>query len=425
MGVVWAAVEVASGEARALKFLKDDEDPKAHARLLREARAASEIRHPNVARVLEVGELEDGQPFLVMDLLDGETLAARLAREGALPLAEIARLFGQVIDAVEAAHARRIVHRDLKPDNVFLVAGAGACDVRVLDFGIAKDVARDADGSTSLTATGAMIGTPHYMAPEQIFGDSDVDARADVWALGVMLYECAAGKRPTTGSGVGQVLKIIATDAIAPLDAVAPGAPRELTAILSRMLARDRDARPTLAQLRTVLEGLEGGPLSALAARTTDGTATLDTETPRASRAPARTPPPRPVSSNEETPERIERRKWLFGTLGLSALATFTWFALTHRAPAATTAPPDTVDAAIASVEDASTEDHAVARAEPAAPDAAVVLAPPPPHRRAVPAQDAGVAPRVEARGDAVVDAGVSASVDAGTSVNILSHDRT
>ncbi len=254
MGVVWAAGELATGRVVALKFLRDTgtTDPKTHQRFLREARAAMAVRHPNVATVSEVLETPAGAPFLVMDFLQGESLRERLRRDQVLSVQEVSRIMVPVTHAVEAAHAIGIVHRDIKPENIFLTKG----DVRVLDFGIAKRLPRPGEGEmlTSLTTTGALIGTPYYMAPEQIFGDEDIDVRVDVWALGIVLYECLAGVRPTQGIGLGQILKIITNDQIRPLEQVAVHLPRDITQLVTQMLSRQRDHRPSLATVRRALE---------------------------------------------------------------------------------------------------------------------------------------------------------------------------
>lgn len=252
MGVVWDAVDERTGERRALKFLRADKesDGSNEARLLREAHASATVAHPNVARVFEVLELPEGTPFLVMERLEGETLRARLSRVGTLEPAEVVRIVVAIAEALRAAHARGIVHRDLKPDNVFVLRDGA---VKVIDFGIAKDLR--AKDETGLTATGAMLGTLHYMAPEQVFGDVDVDERADVWALGVVAYECVAGKRPTDAAGSGQVLKAIMTRTFLPLVEVAPACPAHVSELVARMLSRERDARPSLDEVLDVLEG--------------------------------------------------------------------------------------------------------------------------------------------------------------------------
>ncbi len=255
MAVVWAARHTLTGKSFALKFLSTERasDLRSHERLFREARAACAVKHPNVAEVLDVLELDNGVPFLVMDLLEGETLAARLARRRRLDPDEARAIFLPIVEALAAAHAVGVVHRDLKPENVFLVhMGKGSEVVKVVDFGIAKVGATFEEASTT-TNTGDLVGTPIYMAPEQVFGESDVDGRADVWALGIMLYEALAGAPPTAAPTLGQVLKAITREPIAPLSIAAPDAPPELADLTSRMLAQSREDRPTLEAIQRAL----------------------------------------------------------------------------------------------------------------------------------------------------------------------------
>jgi eukaryotic-like serine/threonine-protein kinase len=259
MAFVWAATHQVTGKAVALKFLKPPHafDPRDRHRFLREARAACAVHHPNVVEIDDVLELEDGSPVMVMDLLVGETLGYRLLREGALPLEQTARILLPVVSAVGTAHALGIVHRDLKPDNIYLAqAGAGHVDVKVLDFGIAKVTA--IEGSTgetgNLTGSGMLLGTPFYMSPEQVFGERDIDQRSDVWSLGVILYECLSGRRPTQSENLGQVIKIITTESIPGLASVVKGLPAEVGALVDRMLSRRRESRPqSLSEVREVL----------------------------------------------------------------------------------------------------------------------------------------------------------------------------
>ena len=271
MGVVWEAIDETSGEARALKFIRRDKcgDGRSVARLLREAHAAKSVSHPNVARVFEVLELPEGTPFLVMERLRGETLKSRLARVERLSPDELVPMAVAIASGVRAAHALGIVHRDLKPDNVFVLADGR---VKVIDFGIAKDLR--SEGEADLTTTGAMLGTLLYMAPEQVFGDVDIDERADVWALGVVLYECIAGRRPTDGAGSGQVLKAIMTQAFTPLAVAAPGCPEALSNLVALMLSRDRTERPSLDEVIDTLEGRPSrAPQKAMAVAATETTA--------------------------------------------------------------------------------------------------------------------------------------------------------
>jgi serine/threonine-protein kinase len=256
MGVVWHAVHAVTRKPVAMKFLKDSaaSDPRAVQRFLREARAACAVQHPCVVAVHDVLELEDGSPVMVMDLLVGETFADRLAREGALPLPEVARTMVHVCSAVGCAHALGIVHRDLKPENIFLARSlTGATQVKVLDFGIAKLTAAEGDAAHTggTTGTGAILGTPYYMAPEQLFGEKDVDHRADIWALGIILYEALAGARPTQAANMGQIYKLVTTGGLAPISKKVPNLPGPVVNLVSRMLSRDRALRP--ADVREVL----------------------------------------------------------------------------------------------------------------------------------------------------------------------------
>jgi serine/threonine protein kinase len=259
MGVVWAATHMVTRKPVALKMLKPERaaDPALRQRFIREARAVCAVQHPNIVEIHDVLETEDGSPVMVMDLLHGESLGQRLDRETRLPAGEVARLMLPVVSAVGTAHAAGVVHRDLKPDNIFLAEeGDGTLSVKVLDFGIAKVLATETDAAATggLTGTGAMLGTPYYMAPEQIFGERDIDHRADIWAIGVILYECLSGRRPTQAENIGQILKVITTDGIPPLDLVAPDVPVDLARLVRRMLMRDRAARPqSLSEVQAAL----------------------------------------------------------------------------------------------------------------------------------------------------------------------------
>ena len=262
MGQVWAAEHEVTGKHVALKLLKSerDEDRK---RLLREARAACTVKHPGIAIVHDVMELDTGEPLLVMDLLEGESLRAKLLRDGSLPLDVTAKIMTQVLDAVGAAHASGIVHRDLKPDNVFVCADG---TVKVLDFGVAKLITTDHDAEAAgLTASGSMLGTPYYMAPEQAFGEKDVDARADLWAAGVMIYECLSGERPTQADNLGQILKIITTRSFRALDERVEGLPKDVSVLVERCMRLDKSDRPqSAAEIMRALEPYTRGDVPRL-----------------------------------------------------------------------------------------------------------------------------------------------------------------
>ncbi len=258
MGIVWAVQDMESGARFALKLLQDDvEDPDARRRFSHEARAAQVVHHPHVVRIQGVLELEQERPAILMELLEGETLREVLAREGRLSLPALVRWMVPVLSAVGAAHALGVVHRDLKPENLFLARQPGGDSmVKILDFGIAKVTALDGETmrTTGLT-TGKVLGTPAYMAPEQVYGQTDLDHRVDIWALGLMFYQALSGVLPTAGDNIGQVFRNVTARPFPPLESLVPETPAALTSLLMRMLARDRAARP--ADLREVLHALE------------------------------------------------------------------------------------------------------------------------------------------------------------------------
>jgi len=266
MGVVWAAERVTDRTKVALKFLRGDrpQSERVCQRFLQEASATRTINHPGVVPIHDVVEDDGGLPVLVMDLLVGETLASRLERDGAMSAHDAIALLLPAAEAVAAAHDQRIIHRDLKPENLFLCTRAGeTADVRVLDFGIAKVMRDDADGTRSgvMTSTGVVLGTPFYMAPEQLFSEGQIDERSDVWAFGVILYEAIAGRRPFAGPSVGQVLRLIALDEYTPLEqAAANDPPPDVCDLVARLLSRDRAQRPrTMREVEGLLRQILAG----------------------------------------------------------------------------------------------------------------------------------------------------------------------
>ncbi len=247
MGVVVAARHTQLDERVALKFLLPQHvaSEEVVARFVREGRAAAKIRSEHVARVTDVGVLDTGAPFLVMEYLDGTDLSALVHRHGPLPVPDAVDYVLQACEAIAEAHALGIIHRDLKPANLFLTTRAdGSRCVKVLDFGISKLTAVDGGRSdTGMTKTTSSLGSPLYMSPEQMTSARSVDARTDVWALGVVLFELLTGSVPFVAESLPHLCILIATAPPVPLRALRHDAPPALEAIVGRCLAKERGAR--------------------------------------------------------------------------------------------------------------------------------------------------------------------------------------
>lgn len=261
MGVVMAALHEQLNQRVALKFLTDDayQQPEAVTRFLREARAAVQIQSEHVARVMDVGTLDSGAPYIVMEYLRGMDLKEVSSRRGPLPVPEAVDFVIQACVAVAEAHTLGIVHRDLKPSNLFLTERPdGSSLVKVLDFGISKALNGPRSGETSqqqMTATAAIMGSPQYMSPEQIRSSKNVDARADIWALGTILHELVAGSPAYVADTIPGLLAMIVADPAPPLTASRRDAPLELEATILRCLEKDRERRfASVAELARALE---------------------------------------------------------------------------------------------------------------------------------------------------------------------------
>jgi eukaryotic-like serine/threonine-protein kinase len=239
-GAVFEAEHIYTKRSVALKLLVPEHRSAAEprARLLREALALSAARHPGVVAALDAGETEDGTPYLVLELLEGRSLEGILAVRRRIGAADAAWVGAAICEALAAAHRRGIIHRDIKPSNVFVARDEqGREVVKVFDFG----VARVPSENNKLTQDGALLGTPEYMAPEQLLA-RDVDGRTDLYAVGVTLYECLAGVVPFEGS-FGEVLLKSSTEPVPPLRQRAPEVTAEFAAVIERALAREPDAR--------------------------------------------------------------------------------------------------------------------------------------------------------------------------------------
>jgi hypothetical protein len=226
-------------------------------RFLNEARAANAIRHANIIEVVDTGLLPaGGAPYLLMELLEGESLRGRMRRLGRMPLESALFIATQTASALAAAHDQGIVHRDLKPENLFLVTRGDRDDVvKVLDFGIAK-LGADLSGKDISTQPGAVVGTPRYMSPEQCRGTGDVDHRSDVYALGVILYEMLAGVPPFEAEGIGELLEMHLLREPLPLRTHAPDVPPAIEAAILRAIRKRPDQRfPSMRELSLALTG--------------------------------------------------------------------------------------------------------------------------------------------------------------------------
>jgi serine/threonine-protein kinase len=354
MGLVWAARNELTHGLVALKILADPR-PDDRARLLREARAIGSLRHPNIVEIYDVGETEDGDPFLVMQLLQGETLRARLARAGRLPQARAAEIACYVARALRAAHQKGIVHRDLKPANVFLHREPEAPGevVKILDFGVSKHLG---SGELTATNTGELVGSPAYMSPEQARGAKAIDPRCDLWALGVLLFEMIAGRRPFVTHNAFTAIAEILTAPIPRLADLVPGLEPSLAWAVDRCLTRDLAQR--MGSAEELLAAL--APIAGDATRSLAGTR-QPALMPPVVRAPARLvatermigPPQSPASpaalaakraAETRVPERRRTSPVLLGVLaalGAIALAAAAFFAGRAGRPGAGGPPRD------------------------------------------------------------------------------------
>jgi serine/threonine-protein kinase len=338
MGAVYEALHVTLGKPVAVKVLREKylDHRNLAERLVREARLASAIRNQHIVDITDSGMTADGRTFVVMELLEGMSLAELLRREGALPEARAIRIVQQVADALGAAHKQGIVHRDVKPENVFLVAGDGDF-VKVVDFGISVTVQATREEHTSsssaqpvkissaqpiesrLTSTGMVLGTPFYMSPEQARGDENIDQLIDIYALGVILYECLTGEVPFRGGNyLGIISRVLNQEAVRPR-ALRPELriSEPIERVTLRAMAKAREERyPTMEAFGADLErALNGEWVQA----------------------------PVPDSSTVAKPEGATgSRTWLFAALAMALLGggALLWAGRTGRAPAPPTVKP-------------------------------------------------------------------------------------
>ncbi len=294
MGIVCLAQHPIIGRKVAIKLLHPalSSHPDVVTRFFNEARAIHRVAHENIVEILDFGQTKGGQPYFIMEFLEGESLSDAVAR-GAMAPEKAGLIADQICRALSAAHAKGIVHRDLKPQNVQLVTKPnGDLQVKVLDFGVAKILASPDGAQSPKTRTGSLMGTPLYMSPEQCRGAGTVDARADIYSLGVMLFEMLAGRPPFMAEGVGELFTMHMFQPAPPLTDYVPNVPQQLAAAVKKALAKEaRDRLQSMDEFRDALSGeLE-----------------LDLEEPA---GPSRVPPSwsSGMGANDESP--TPRRGW-------------------------------------------------------------------------------------------------------------------
>jgi eukaryotic-like serine/threonine-protein kinase len=334
MGSVWAGRNELTDRDFAIKFLLPElaKNREALHRFFLEARACGQIKHPAVVAVYDMGQAEDGTPYLVMELMEGEGLDQRLARSGVFRPGEAAACVGFIARGLEEAHIRGLVHRDLKPANVFFaIDDRGEVVPKVLDFGVSKATSA-ADPKFVRTNTGAVLGSPAYMSPEQARGDEDIDGRSDVWSLGVILYESLTGRVPFDGQNYNMLMVNIITQPHKPAIELNPTIPEDLSELIDRALKKHPDQRIATARelsdrLDAIASRITGTPYPGMNPRGRSATV----------QPPAIIPSPTPTetwvdvtsSKNPKTPVAV----WLSGAVFAMAVISIGAVAVARSAP--------------------------------------------------------------------------------------------
>ncbi len=247
MGSVWLAERLSDGGRVAVKMIIGAlaQHPEAVGRFEREARTTAQIDSPHVVRLIDFGPMSSDAReglFMALEYLRGHTLKEHIARRGKLPLEETVWWIAQLCRGLSAAHRLGLVHRDVKPANIILAEDAGARVVKILDFGVAKSTDVLANDGMDPTKTGALLGTPNYMSPEQAQGSKSIDQRTDVWAVGVTAFECLTGHKPFQGKSLGPLMRAVMVAPVPKLSDLVPVS-AEMDAWMARCLARDLDRR--------------------------------------------------------------------------------------------------------------------------------------------------------------------------------------
>lgn len=320
MGVVVAATHLDLGELRAIKLMRPSltHDAGAVERFMREARATARLRSRHAAKVHDMGRLPGGAPFIVMEHFEGSDLKSLLAERGALPPSEAVRYVREACEAIGEAHAAGIIHRDLKPSNLFVAIEGGARSVKVLDFGVAKLAdGAGSDPNAEMTGTAEVLGTPLYMAPEQMRSTRGVDGRADLWSLGVILYRALTGKSPFSGTTTPEVCISVMVDEPPPPSTLRADLPRGLDAVVMRCLSKEPGKRfATAGELSEALRPFEA-PGEVFMAREELGERTASDALPAAETSTARTK----TAWSQGSPGRGEKsRRALVGVFIVAAI---------------------------------------------------------------------------------------------------------
>ncbi len=386
MAEVWLAHNAALDVQVAVKVMRREfaRDPRAVTRFRREARITASLQHKNIVKVYDFGITSRGAPFLVMELLAGETLAARLKRRGRLPPTEAVRVVLLALKGITVAHAQGIVHRDLKPENVFLAIEDGGSErPKILDFGVSSLARAGSDQTTRSTP----VGTPAYLPPEVIREDRRGDARGDVWALGLLLYECLHGSLPWVSTTTHQLLESICHDEVPSLKDV-PGVDDELDAIVHRALSKSPASRfPGARELFDALNAWLGVRADALA---------LSSSMPRLRQAVSADPhaddspttigpslPSSPPSEGgvarthhrpKERRQTASRAPWMIGVAGIGAIGAMAWLGTQARPSLPQPASPPVVESSSATPPPAASSDRVMLRIEDLPEDAKVYV---------------------------------------------------